>query len=158
MSEATKPLTYKHLTTLRLDVDSRNSAQIGATPEGRRTIAPVSGGQFEGDRLSGEVLPGGADWVRFRSDGTMMIDVRLTLQTDDGASIYLSYAGRFLGAATAMADLAAGKTLAPEDYSLVTVAKFECGDEKYRWLNDVIAVATGEQSGFNPVYTIYEIG
>ena len=57
-----------------------------------------------------------------------------------------------------MADLAAGKTLAPEDYSLVTVAKFECGDEKYRWLNDVIAVATGEQSGFNPVYTIYEIG
>ena len=88
MSEATKPLTYKHLRTLRLDVDSRNSVQIGTTPEGRRTIAPVSGGIFEGDRLSGEVLPGGADWVRFRSDGTMMIDVRLTLQTVDGASIY----------------------------------------------------------------------
>ena len=49
MSKATKPLTYKHLTTLRLDVDSRNSAQIGATPEGRRTIAPVSGGQRDQD-------------------------------------------------------------------------------------------------------------
>ena len=115
-------------------------------------------GAFEGERLSGKVLPGGADWVRFRADGTMMIDVRLTLQTNDGALIYLSYEGRFIGAADAMAQPAQGETLQPGSYSLVTVAKFECGDERYAWLNDVIAVGAGEQSGFNPVYTIYEIG
>ena len=57
-----------------------------------------------------------------------------------------------------MAQLAEGKTLEPGSYSLVAVAKFECGDERYAWLNDVIAVGTGTQSGFNPVYTIYEIG
>lgn len=144
--------------TLRLDVDSAGAAQIGRTPEGRRTIAPVKGGTFEGVRLSGKVLPGGADWVRFRADGTMMIDVRLTLQTDDGAVIYLSYQGRFIGAATAMTDLAKGKKLEAGSYSLVTVAQFECGNEKYAWLNDVVAVATGEQSGFNPIYTVFEIG
>lgn len=158
MSTSVPPLPHKHLITLRLDVDSAGAAQIGRTPEGQRTIAPVTGGTFEGERLSGKVLPGGADWVRFRSDGTMMIDVRLTLQTANGALIYLSYQGRFIGAAGAMAQLAQGKTLDAGSYSLVTVAKFECGDEQYAWLNDVIAVGIGEQSGFNPVYTIYEIG
>jgi hypothetical protein len=157
MSELGRSLPHKHLITLRLDVDSRGAAQIGGTPEGRRTIAPVTGGTFEGERVSGKVLPGGADWVRFRPDGAMMIDVRLTLQASDGALIYLSYNGRFLGAATAMAELAKGKTLDPNSYSLVTVARFECGHERYAWLNDLIAVGKGEQSGFNPIYTIYEI-
>jgi hypothetical protein len=157
MSTSVPSLPHKHLITLRLDVDSVGAAQIGMTPEGRRTIAPVTGGTFQGERLSGKVLPGGADWVRFRTDGTMMIDVRLTLQTDDGALIYLSYQGRFIGAADAMAQLAQGKTLEPDSYSLVTVVKFECGNERYAWLNDVIAVGLGEQSGFNPVYTVYEI-
>ncbi len=158
MSTSVSPLPHKHLITLRLDVDSAGAAQIGKTPEGQRTIAPVVGGEFEGERLSGKVLPGGADWVRFRADGTMMIDVRLTLQTNDGALIYLSYEGRFIGAADAMAQLAQGKTLETGSYSLVTVAKFESGDERYAWLNDIIAVGIGKQSGFNPVYTLYEIG
>lgn len=158
MGVSVPSLLHKHLITLRLDVDSANSAQIGKTPEGQRTIAPVAGGTFDGERLNGKVLPGGADWVRFRADGTMVIDVRLTLKTDDEALIYLSYQGRFTGAAGVMAQLAQGKTLAAGSYSLVTVAKFECGDERYAWLNDVIAVGTGEQSGFNPIYTIYEIG
>ena len=158
MSTSVRPLPHTHLMTLRLDVDSAGAAQIGRTPEGQRTVAPVTGGTFQGARLSGKVLPGGADWVRFRADGTMMIDVRLTLEADDGALIYLSYQGRFIGAAGAMAQLAQGKTLEAGSYSLVTVAKFECGDERYAWLNDVIAVGTGEQSGFNPVYTFYEIG
>ena len=158
MSDFDTSLPHKHLTTLRLDVDSAHSAQIGKTPEGQRTIAPIAGGRFDGERLSGRVLPGDADWVRFRADDTMMIDVRLTLQTEDAAMIYLSYQGRFIGAASAMADLAQGKTLDPASYSLLTVAKFESGDERYRWLNDVIAVGLGQQSGFNPVYTIFEIG
>lgn len=158
MSLSVPPLPHKHIITLRLDVDSVNSARIGKTPEGQRTIAPVLGGAFEGESLNGKVLSGGADWVRLRADGTMMIDVRLTLKTDDDVLIYLSYQGRFIGAAGAMAQLAEGKTLEPGSYSLVTAAKFECGDERYAWLNDVIAVGTGAQSGFNPVYTIYEIG
>ena len=157
MNTVVPALRHKHLFTLRLDVDTAGATQIGKTPEGRRTIAPVSGGSFEGERLKGTVLSG-ADWVRFRADGTMMIDVRLTLCTDDQALIYLTYQGRFIGAAGAMAQLAEGKTLDRDDYSLVTVARFECGDQRYAWLNHVIAVGTGEQSGFNPVYTVYEIG
>jgi len=158
VSASVRSLPHKHLITLSLDVDAASAVQIGRTPEGSRTIAPVSGGTFEGERLSGKVLPGGADWVRFRTDGTMMIDVRLSLQTEEGALIYITYEGRFIGGAGAMAQLAHGATLEAGSYSLVTVAKFECGNEHYAWLNNVIAVGIGEQSGFNPVYTFYEIG
>ena len=76
---------------------------IGQTPAGMRRIAPVTGGHFTGDRLNGTVLPGGNDWVINRHDGVMVIDVRLTLQTDDGALVYLTYQGRFLANADAMA-------------------------------------------------------
>ena len=153
-----KSLPHKQLLTLRLEVNSAATVSVGKTPEGQRKIAPISGGTFSGERLNGTVEPGGADWVRLRPDGTLMIDVRLTLRTDDGAMIYLTYQGRFVDAAGVMTQLAEGRTLAPESYSLVTVAKFECGDERYTWLNDVIAVGIGEQEGFNPTYTIFEIG
>ena len=157
MTHAPKPLPHRHLLTLRLRVDALNSAQIGQTPAGRRSIVPILGGSFEGKRLRGNVLPGGADWILFRPDGVMSIDVRLVLQTHDEALIYLTYQGRFTGDENALSDLAKGKVLNPDRYSLATVAKFECGDERYDWLNTLIAVGTGEQSGFNPVYTIYEI-
>jgi hypothetical protein len=41
--------------------------------------------RFEGDRLRGKVLPGGADWTLKRPDGVVELDLRITLQTDDGA-------------------------------------------------------------------------
>jgi hypothetical protein len=153
-----KSLPYRHLLTLSLDVNSAATATVGRTAGGQRKIAPISGGTFSGERLSGSVAPGGADWVVLRDDGTLLIDVRLTLLTDDGAVIYLSYEGRFQGASDAMVKLAQGETLQPESYSLVTVAKFECGDDRYAWLNDVIAVGVGEQAGFNPTYSLFEIG
>lgn len=144
--------------TLRLDVDILNTIRIGHVPGGHRSIAPILGGEFEGERLKGKVVPGGADWVLTRSDGSFIIDVRLVLETDDGALIYLTYQGRFLGEDTALTDLAAGKTLDPSRYSLAMTAKFECGAERYYWLNSVIAVGVGEQSGFSPTYSIYVIG
>lgn len=158
MTPAHAPLSHRHLITLTLEVGARDALQVGPIPAGRRVVAPVTGGRFEGERLKGDVLPGGADWVTYRPDGAMLIDVRLPLKTQDGAMIYLSYQGRFLGKGNALARLARGEVLDPADYSLVTTARFECGAPAYAWLNDVIAVGTGRQSGFNPVYTIYEIG
>src|SRR5258708_13987418 len=66
---------------------------IGENPHGNRQIAPVAGGSFEGPRLQGKVLPGGADWLLIRPDGVSEIDVRATLQPDDGALIYVTNRG-----------------------------------------------------------------
>jgi Protein of unknown function (DUF3237) len=150
-------LSHRHLFTLSLTVDFAVMTSIGKVPAGLRRVAPVSGGSFVGERLRGTVLPG-ADWVINRPDGVMLIDVRLILQTDDSAMIYLTYQGRFRAAPEAMARFARGALLDPADYSLVTVARFECGDERYAWLNDAVVVATGLQTATGPVYDFFEIG
>ena len=152
-----KTLHYQHLTTLTLAVDFPRTEGIGATPVGIRRIAPVTGGTFVGDRLSGTARPG-ADWALIRPDGALGIDVRLTLETHDGALVYLQYAGRFVATPEGMAQFRKGRLLDPADYSLVIAAKFESGDERYAWLNNVVAVGTGEQTAAGPVYSIFQIG
>jgi len=150
-------LRHHHLLTLSLTVDFAGMISIGQTPAGMRRIAPVSGGNFVGERLSGSVRPG-ADWVINRADGVMIIDVRLVLETTDGALIYLTYQGRFLAKPEVMARFATGALLDPADYSLAITARFECGSPAYSWLNDVIAVGTGEQTAQGPIYQIFAIG
>ncbi len=149
-------LALEHLTTLTLDVDFRGIRRIGAVPVGQRGVATVTGGRFEGERLSGTVL-GGHDWFVNRPDGVMTIDVRLTLETMDRALIYLAYQGRFLAEPAVMARFARGELLDPSEYSLATTARFECGHAGYAWLNDTIALAVGEQTRTGPIYRIYRL-
>ncbi len=150
-------LPHTLLTVLRLDVAFGAMTSIGKTPLGHRRIARVTGGTFDGTRLSG-VVTEGADWVINRPDGVMLIDVRLSLRTHDGANIYITYQGRFLADTPAMDRFRKGEILAPSDYSLAIVAKFECGDDRYQWLNDSIVVGTGEQTATGPTYSLYQIG
>lgn len=150
-------LPHKPLMNLSLIVGFDAMTSIGKTPVGVRRIAPVNGGRFTGERLSGDVI-GGADWVIHRPDGVMTIDVRLALKTDDGASIYLSYQGRLLAAADAMARFNRGALLEPSEYSLAMAAKLECGDARYDWLNNVVAVGIGHQTKVGADYALYEIG
>ncbi|PYR43047.1 MAG: DUF3237 domain-containing protein, partial [Acidobacteria bacterium] len=66
---------------------------VGATPHGTLSIFPVIGGSFEGERLRGKVLAGGGDWVSGRADNALELDLRVTLETDDGALIYMTFTG-----------------------------------------------------------------
>lgn len=148
-------LSLRHLMTLTLDVDFRGIQRIGATPAGQRGVAQVTGGRFEGERVSGKVL-GGADWFAYRDDRVMTIDVRLTMEADGGGLIYMAYQGRFLAEPQVMARFQKGEQLAAADYALAMTAKFESGQPELRWLNDVIAIGVGEQQRTGPVYRIYE--
>ena len=65
--EAMAEIRTTHLFTMTLDVGGMQP--IGATPSGNRRIGLVAGGTFEGARLRGKVLPGGADWIIVRPDG-----------------------------------------------------------------------------------------
>src|SRR5688500_6809750 len=67
--------------------------RIGDTPSGRRVISPVTGGHFEGPAMSGVVLPGGADWLLVRKDGTFQLDVRATMKTHDDHLLFFAHRG-----------------------------------------------------------------
>lgn len=151
------PLTTAHLLTLTLQVDFAGMLNIGETAGGRRRIAPIFGGAFEGPRLKGAVLPGGADWVINRPDGVMVIDVRITLKTDDGALIYCTYQGRFRAPPEPMARFSRGAMLADHEYMLRILARFETGAAQYAWLNDALVVGSGRQTATGPIYTLHEV-
>jgi len=154
----TAQLASRHLLTLTLQVAFDKMLNVGATVIGRRRIAPILGGTFEGERLRGTVLPGGADWVVNRPDGHMAIDVRIALVTDQGANIYVTYQGLFRAASTEiMARFNKSAALGPEEYKIRTIVKFETGSERYAWLNDMLAVGVGDQTATGPVYTIFEV-
>ncbi len=47
---------------------------LGETPMGRRQSIPITGGTVSGPGISGQILPGGADYQLVRPDGVVMID------------------------------------------------------------------------------------
>ncbi|WP_328412218.1 DUF3237 domain-containing protein [Nocardia sp. NBC_00403] len=113
---------------------------------GRRVLFGAAGGSFEGPGLRGEVVAGGGDWALFRPDGTMLLDVRLTLRTDDDELVHMTYQGRWVippEVRAEMADPATRFRIDPARYYFRTNPLFETGSTRYAWLNDVVAVGTG---------------
>jgi Protein of unknown function (DUF3237) len=131
--------------------------RIGAVPHGARTIAPIAGGTFEGPRLRGNVLPGGGDWTLLRSDGVLELDLRITLETDDGALIYLTSFGFRHGPAHVLAALARGEAVDPSTYYFRTAPRFETSAPRYAFLNQLVAISAGDRRASGPIYTIEEV-
>jgi Protein of unknown function (DUF3237) len=131
--------------------------KIGAVPHGMRSIVPVTGGDFEGPRLRGKVMPGGGDWLLLRPDAVLELDLRITLETDDRALIYMSFQGLRHGPADVIAALGRGEVVDPASYYFRTVPRFETSAEKYAFLNRIIAVGVGETRPDGAIHRIEEI-
>jgi hypothetical protein len=131
--------------------------ELGAAPLGRRRIIPITGGRFGGERLSGRVLAGGADWQVVRADGVAHLDARYTLETADGALIYVRNRGYRHGPREVLAQLAAGENVDPGLYYMRTTPLFETGDERYAWLNRIVAVASGARRPAAVELEVFEV-
>src|SRR5215470_3559532 len=101
--------------------------KLGAVPHGTRVIAPITGGTFEGPRLRGKVLPGGGDWLLTRTDSVLELDLRITLETDDGALVYMTSFGLRHGSPEVLAAIARGDAVDPSSYYFRTAIRFETG-------------------------------
>ncbi|MFC9977820.1 DUF3237 domain-containing protein [Spirillospora sp. NPDC127200] len=143
-----------------LVVDLNPPLNFGKGPVGQRVLFGSTGGTFEGPRLRGEVLPGGGDWALFRPDGAMLLDVRLTLRTDDGALLHMTYGGRYATPPelrAEMADPAGRHRVDPSRYYFRTSPLFETGAERYAWLNDVVCVGTGYPVEAGIAYKVFQV-
>src|SRR5260221_247149 len=130
-------MTSRRLMTLQVVVPPPQ--KLGAVPHGSRVIAPITGGTFEGPRLRGKVLPGGGDWLLLRPDGVLELDLRITLETDDHALIYMTFQG-----------------LRHDPY-FRTLPRFETSAEPYAFLNRIVSVGVGEGRPGGAVHRIDEI-
>ena len=87
--QATIPVEF----LFRFEADLGSIAHVRELPPGARTVVEILGGRFEGPRLRGTLEAPGGDWLTARGDGTYKVDVRISLRTDDGALIVMTYQG-----------------------------------------------------------------
>lgn len=125
------------------------AADLGVAPKGRRLMITIREVICEGARLKAHLKEGtvAGDWMVIGPDGTAMMDIRLTLETDDGALIYVEYQGRRDFSLVYMG----------EDAPVYIAPRFETSDERYSWLNKIQAVGKGIVDGETRVYEVYEV-
>ena len=140
-TEQPRAPAFEYLGTLRAETGTRTVVENG--PQGTRTVVQLVGGRFEGPRVKASLQTPAGDWITNRADGSYRLDVRLTLKTDDGALILVTYNGIAL-------TTAAGA-------SLRSAPLFETGDSRYVWLTRLQAVGVGERVGTAIKYDIYAL-
>jgi hypothetical protein len=146
----TRPLFVMHLNVRPLVV-------VGAAPGINRRIGLVSGGSFEGERLSGQVLDGGSDWQGLRTDGSTSLDVRLVLKTHDDAMIAMTYRGMRHGPTDVIQRMERGEAVDPATYYFRISPMFETASASYDWLNRILAIGIGHRQPDGPVYSVFEV-
>ena len=135
------PPAFEYVGTLHAESGTRTVLENG--PQGTRTIVQLVSGRFEGPRIKASVQAPAADWITNRADGSYRLDVRLTLKTDDGALILMTYNG--IGETT------------PAGASLRSAPLFETGDSRYVWLTRLQAIGVGERVGTTVKYDVYAL-
>lgn len=125
MAQSVDP-ELEYVMELRVDLDE--AFGVGPTAMGNRHVIPIKGGTFEGPRLKGEILEGGADY-QLQNQGRTDLEAIYCIRTEDGVNIHVRNTGLIAGS-----------------YFYCT-PKFEAPrDSKYAWLNDAIYVC--KPSGF----------
>ena len=130
---------------------------LGKVITGNRMIYGMESGEFEGDRLRGKILPGGGEWFVQNEEGMGQPDVRLLLETDDGAPIYVRYSGVLEFNEKVMDAIGQGRSTAFGDNRFLTHVRFEAGDPRYAWLTHTVAVGEGRMHPDSVEYAIYEL-
>lgn len=150
-------MTLRFEFLMDLVVEVGGVVSMGATPPGERRVVGILGGTFQGPRLRGEVLAGGADWQLVRRDGVLEIDARYALKEQAGGLIRVVSQGYRYGSAAVLAALARGEDVDPATYFFRTVMRFETGAPHLGWLNRTIAVATGRRAARRVLLSAHEL-
>lgn len=118
-----------------LNVVIDHPVELGETPRGKRVIIPILGGTFEGPKLKGTVLKGGADYQYVNMDGQRTeLEAIYTIKTDDDVLVHIRNIGLWYSPKK-------GNVTGESNVYFQTSPKFEAPlDSKYAWLNNAIYV------------------
>jgi hypothetical protein len=151
------PVTPKLEYLCRGEVLIGEVLKAGVLPFGERRIVPLTGGHFEG-KITGEVLPGGADTQWLKPDGTTaVVDARYMIKTTDGAVIYLHNHGLRVLPLDVLDGMGRGDIVDPHSYYFRTTPEFETGSPKYAWLNNVVCVCSGVRLADSAILNFYTV-
>ena len=114
----------------------------GPGPDGQRRVIPITGGRVHGPRLTGRVLPGGADYELMLSDGSSRVEAHYAIEAEDGTPLYIRNAGLYVAPPEVTARLDAGEAVAPGAYYFRTAPVFDAPSGPHGWLNRRLFVAS----------------
>jgi len=123
-----------------------------------RGFVAVVGGELDGPRLSGRVVPfSGGDWPRIWASGLVEFEAHYLLEADDGTPIYIHNRGVAWSSPEVMARIEAGESVDPaETYCRIT-PRFEAPEGPYEWLNRTIFVGVAERRGASTFFDYYAV-
>lgn len=155
------PPPLSHLCDIEIATGTHGFA-MRATPSGQRRIGAIREGRVTGPVLSGRLFAGGGDWARVDQQGTIHMDMRCMIETDDGEGVYLTQAGRVATPAGPVRDAVMDRSrwgeLDPADYYYRTIAQFEAAaDGPYDWLNRIVAVGRGTHRPGSVHYRLWAV-
>ena len=114
---------------------------VGPLAEGVRVHFYVTDGEISGPKMKGRLRTVGGDWLLLRADGIGVLDVRATIELDNGALIYTTYGG--------VVDLGPEgyelflKGILPPRPDLRIVPRYYTSHPDYLWLNRLQCVGVG---------------
>ena len=111
---------------MQLKVTTGEAYSCGETQHGQRIVIPITGGTFEGPKLKGTILNGGADYQLVnKALGRTELEAIYCIQTDDGICIHVRNRG-----------------IIAEGY-FKCAPQFEApADSQYAWLNNALFVCS----------------
>lgn len=139
-------MTMQLVPLCTMTAELRKPHVLRGTPAGHRLIYEVASGSISGERFNAKMKgEAAADWFTIGPDGTGTLDVRVLVETDDGALVFIQYLGRV-------------DTTTP-GAPIYSTPRFETGDERYLWLNKIQAVGKGTLSdnGTTLTYELCEV-
>jgi hypothetical protein len=122
---------------LQLKVTIGEAYGIDNTQHGRRTIIPITGGTFEGPKLKGTIINGGADY-QLNTEERTELEAIYCIRTDDGINIHVRNRGIIYNGKDAEGN--------PTFYFRAAPTFEAPADSKYAWLNNALFVCTPEWS------------
>jgi len=142
-SQEITPPQLAFVCELKVTIDSVQT--VGKTAHGTRKIIPITGGTFEGPKLKGTVLSGGADYQFVNSEETRTeIEAIYSIRTDDGVLIHIRNVGLVYKSPEVIKKQQDGNSVSWEDIYFRASPKFEAPiDSPYDWLNNAIFVCKG---------------
>jgi hypothetical protein len=141
----------------RIHCEVANILDLGEAPFGHRRVVNLLGGTVSGAKLSGRILPGGADWQTMAVDGALDIHARYVIESDGGALIEVDSRGVRNGSPDVMARLGRGEDVDPSLYYFRTVMRFATAHPSAAWLNRILALAKGARERNAVKLEVYEV-
>jgi hypothetical protein len=146
-------LTHKFDLSIRV----APAQELGEVGGGRRRVIPITGGHVSG-AITGEVLPGGADWQTIRPDGVTLLVARYTIRLSDGATVGIINSGVRRAPLDIVRRMTAGEVVDPALVYFRTTPVFEVGPGPHQWLTENLFVATGERRPDLVRIRVFQVG